>query len=68
MKTKTNYTFTNSSEESIMLTPEEIRSHPGLENLTDDEVQNIARSLLELASIAYEVYESQNSTEELKKL
>ncbi len=56
------------SVESIMLTPEEIRSQPGLENLSDDEVQNIARSLLELTSIVYEVYESQYLTEELKKL
>jgi len=50
-----------------MLTQDEIRKYPELENLTDEEARNIAKSLYKLSLIAYEVYDSQKLKEEIKK-
>lgn len=40
------------------LTPEQIRSEPGYENLSDEEVNNIIESNYQLSLIAYNHYKS----------
>jgi len=45
-----------STENSHFLTPEKLRSYPGLENLTDEEVKKAIYSIQNLASIFFEFH------------